>query len=198
MTSAPATGTNMTKTPKEWPAGETSDVCQRPKKKRLVNNPISRSSPSATNALKIPIPVASSEMARTRGVVVKSPSRSCPAPSSARAARFVISLTSGSRSFTPTSSNSSCPAATGAAHAGGFSCGSDHSTERPNQFGTGCAELCETLPGEVVQNLFSSRGEANEHLPSVFLSLDAPDQSALLQSVDQSHHAMMAELQTLR
>src|SRR5205807_7891725 len=92
----------------------------------------------------------------------------------------------------------SCRAATGAAHASGFSCGSDHSTERPNQFRTGCAELCETLPGEVAQNLFSSRGEANEHLPSVFLSPDAPDQSALLQSVDQSHHAMMAELQTLR
>src|SRR2546425_1602652 len=80
----------------------------------------------------------------------------------------------------------------------GFSCGPDHSTERPNQFRTGCAELCETLPGEVAQNLFSSCGEANEHLPSVFLSPDAPDQSALLQSVDQSHHAMMAELQTLR
>src|SRR5205807_8880334 len=83
----------------------------------------------------------------------------------------------------------SCPAATGAAHASGFSCGPpDHSTERPNQFRTGCAELCETLPGEVAQNLFSSRGEANEHLPSVFLSPDAPDQPALLQSVAQSQH----------
>lgn len=70
--------------------------------------------------------------------------------------------------------------------------------QRPYQFGTGRAKLCETFPGELAQDLFSTRGEANEHLPSVFLSPDAPDQPALLQPVDQSHRAMMAELQTLR
>ena len=53
-------------------------MLQRPKKKRLVNRPISRSKASATKALTKPIKTASAEMGITRGVQVKSPSLAGP------------------------------------------------------------------------------------------------------------------------
>ena len=64
-------------------AGETRAVLQRPKKKRLVKRPMSRSSARAMKALTKPMAMARAEIGNTRGVVVKSPSfflRRQPAP----------------------------------------------------------------------------------------------------------------------
>lgn len=59
-----------------------------PKKKRLVNKPMSRSSAKATNALSAPIAAANSAIDATHGVVVKSPSLSDTSASSAPRAGF--------------------------------------------------------------------------------------------------------------
>src|SRR5262249_40801091 len=74
--SAPATGTPSTSSPSWLPAGETMPVSHRPKKKRFVKRPISRSSPSATTAPSTPMPMAATDIETSRQPAVKSPSSS--------------------------------------------------------------------------------------------------------------------------
>src|SRR5919107_4967584 len=73
MMSAPMAGTAITSGPSVCPSGVTSAVLKRWKKNRLVKNPISRRSPSATYALTIPMTTANTLMGMSRGVTVKSP-----------------------------------------------------------------------------------------------------------------------------
>jgi hypothetical protein len=77
MIRAPATGMRISHHPRWFPAGETIRSLQRPKKNRLVKNPISFSKANATNALTRPIHTAIPEIAITLGVEVKSPSLFC-------------------------------------------------------------------------------------------------------------------------
>src|SRR5262245_12835684 len=69
--SAPATGTPSTSSPSWLPAGETMLVSHRPKKKRFVKRPISRSSPSATTAPSTPMPMAATDIETSRQPAVK-------------------------------------------------------------------------------------------------------------------------------
>src|ERR1035441_257969 len=75
-TSAPATGTNTSQTPRRLAAGDASEVPHLWKKNRLVNRPISFRSANAMNELANPMKMARAEIASTRGVMVKSPSLS--------------------------------------------------------------------------------------------------------------------------
>ena len=59
------------------------------------------------------------------------------------------------------------------------------------------AQFGAMLERKLAQHRLALRRQANADLPPVAFPAAAPDQPALRQPVDQSHHAVMAELQPL-
>ena len=74
--------------------------------------------------------------------------------------------------------------------------GQDRSQGR-RQCAARAAEFGAMFERKLVQHRFALRRQANADLPPVAFRAAAPDQPALRQPVDQSHHAVMAELQAL-
>src|SRR5438093_1794593 len=168
--SAPTTGTRTTSGPSRLPAGETSAVSQRWKKKRFVKSPIRRRSASATYAARTPIPTPASAIGTTRQVVVKSPGAATPGSAPARMA------TSGPPRWR------------------GWA---DEPAECTHQRGADRAQLGAMGERQSQQERPPVRGESHQDPAAVARAARSPDQAARLHAIDQLDGAVVPDAEPL-
>src|SRR5882724_10554502 len=170
----PTTGTKTSRSPRWWPAGETSATSQRWKKKRLVKRPISRRSARATNALGIAIATAISEIGtrRERGrevpqaVVCLARHRCLPSPGAL--ARHRSPDSSARRPAPP----------------------ADEGPKRAEQGWSHGAQLGSVGEREPGEDRFAATREPHDHLPAIPPAGSTPDETPRLGAVDELDRAV--------